>query len=93
LLGAGWLKFELSLLTTSFSSEQPFSLQALSSWLRSSLIDSPFTSKFAPLMRERGCVPFIRCFGNKVKKKMNRRRRATHAGCWSNEQKTVRNVI
>jgi len=38
--------------------------------LRSSSIDSPFTSDYALLVRERGCVPFIRLFAAKVKKKM-----------------------
>ena len=43
-------------MTTSFSSEQPSSSQALSSSLRSSLSDSPFTSRFALLFpRARLC--------------------------------------
>jgi hypothetical protein len=72
LLGADWIELELCcLLTTSFSSEQPSSSQAPFSSLRSSSIDSPFTSRFAPLIRERGCVPFIRFFAVKVKKKMH----------------------
>jgi hypothetical protein len=41
---------------TSFSSEQPSFSQAPFSWLRSSSIDSPFTSDYAPLIpRARLC--------------------------------------
>src|SRR5215472_1201470 len=54
-----------------FSSSEQLSSSRLSSWLRSSWIDSPFTSKYAPLRGERACVPFIRWFPWKVKKKMN----------------------
>jgi hypothetical protein len=65
------VELELPALATSSSSEQPFSWQVLSSWLRSSSFDSPLHQYYAPLIRERGCVPFIRFFAVKVKKKMH----------------------
>jgi hypothetical protein len=40
-------ELELPALATSSFSERPFSWQALSSWLRSTLIDSPLHQNFA----------------------------------------------
>ena len=54
-LGAGWIELELSAVTTSSSSEQPFSLRALSFWLRSSSIDSPLHQVARFMMTARLC--------------------------------------
>jgi hypothetical protein len=54
-ISRGRIGLNSNLRTTSFSSEQPFSLQAPFSSLRSSSIDSPFTSNFASLERARLC--------------------------------------
>jgi hypothetical protein len=93
--GPDWIELELvePAWTTSFSSEQPFSLQALSSSLRSSSIDSPFTSKFASHLRDRGCVPFIRWFASKVKKKMRDSAGAVSASPAVSRRKNKLNII